>query len=46
MLVSHEMDMTNKIDPDQTPQNAVSYQGFTLFAFRTGIAIKHGNNEN
>ena len=39
--------LANSVGPDQTPQNAASDQGSTLFAFRTGIAMsrKEGNDQ-
>ena len=37
-----EWTLTNRIDPDQTPQ----WSGSTLFAFKTGIAFKYGNTKN
>ena len=45
-LPSDKRDLANSVDPDQTPQNAASDLGSTLFALHTEISIKHGNNKN
>ena len=36
--------LTNSVDPDQTPQNAVSDQGLHCLHLILEFSIKHGNN--
>ena len=41
-LASGKRDIGNNVDPDQTPQNAVSDQCLHRLHFLKGISIKHG----